>query len=540
MSSRNPLLPFLVTSIVASSFLVVSTDACARSFTLYEQALEDLDESRYDKAEEKLRRVVAQEPNNAAAFADLARVYMNTDDMPKMAQALKRALELDDKLCRAYANRSYMNFRSGRMKEGLADSQKAIDLYVVNPHDWSVRKVYANRALVYDRAGARAQAQADREKEHVFELLDQAGKFREVGRLPDTVKRIDEGLALEPTNADLWFFRGLTKANMMKFWDAIADFNRALRFAPQATMLYYFRGDCYQQLGKHQQAIDDFTRVIKAGEPIVAYRFVCETGRLREQLLRDDTSCVSLNDVYFLRSQSYQAIGKLQAAVKDLDYIATRDKTDDKALAKRAEIAAGMGKSDDSIKDLTRAIYANTKDWKNYMNRAQAYLRLGKDDDAIADFTKVVELEPGDPGSFIMRAGAYKSMGRYDDALADYSKVLSMKEDSDILMERADCYRAVRRYDDAKKDLDRAVEMDRSNAVLARTVRAKILQEKGEDESARFELLELEKQRQVDVHKNDSLNLALCVSGVVFALGLVFLLVRFWKKRAGASAQTNH
>ena len=531
MTTRTLLSTFLFLAIFGSCFLIGCLPADARCYTLYEQALEDLDESRWEKAEEKLKRLVAEEPNNADYHADLGRYYMDVDKLPEMEAELNRAIALDDKLLRAYEFRSYYYFRKGRFDEGLADAKKAEALYCVNPHDWGLWDVLKNRAKVHARMGMLEQARADREKQLLFEILDQAGKFREGGLLPQALNRIDEGLKIDPLHADLWFLRGVVNANMMKFWEAVADYNKALRYSPASTMIYYFRGDCYEQLGKHQQAVDDYTRVINAGKKLVAFRFVCETGRLRDEILRDDTVCVSLNDVYFLRAQAYMAMGKLTAAVKDLDYVALHDKTDDKALARRAEIVESMGKSDDSIKDFSRAIQANGKDIQGYVSRAQAYLRLGKDDEAIADFTEIVKMNPDDPGSYVLRAGAYKTIGRYDDAIADYTKAISQQLEDDLLLERADCYRAVHKYEEALKDLQQALELDNSNRLLVSALRAKIFQEKGEDQNARVELLELEKKHQTDLHKNDGLFIAIAIGSILILIGLGLFVFRSWKKR---------
>lgn len=532
MMTSKTLTPLVLAAILSCSMWMNCSAADARSYSTYEQALEDLDESRWEKAQEKLKKVLTENPDSAEAHADMGRLYMDKDELPHMVAELSRAIELDDKLCRAYAYRAYYYFRTGHMQEGFADSQKAEDLYTVNPHDWSLWMVLKNRARAYDKVGASEEAKTDREKQMLFEILDQAGKFREVGRLPDTVKRCDEGLVIDPLHADLWFLRGVANANMMKFWEAVADYNKALRFSPRSTMIYYFRGDCYEQLGKHQQAIDDYTRVIKAGEPIVAYRFVCETGRLRNEILRDDTSCVSLNDVYFLRSQAYFNLGKLTSAVKDLDYVVAHDKTDDKALARRAEIVESTGKNDESIKDFTRAINANQKNWKGYVSRAEALLRLGKDDEAIADFTQVIKLTPDDPGSYVLRAGAYKTIGRYDEAIADYTRALGKQREDDLLLERADCLRAVHRYDDALKDLERALELDPSNKLLVSALKAKVFQEKGEDQNARVELLELERTHQSDLRKDDKLYLAIGIGVLFVFVGLALLGFKYCKKRS--------
>jgi tetratricopeptide (TPR) repeat protein len=253
---------------------------------------------------------------------------------------------------------------------------------------------------------------------------------------------------------------------------------------------------------------------------------------LRNEILRDDTSCVSLNDVYFLRSQAYFNLGKLTSAVKDLDYVVAHDKTDDKALARRAEIVESTGKNDESIKDFTRAINANQKNWKGYVSRAEALLRLGKDDEAIADFTQVIKLTPDDPGSYVLRAGAYKTIGRYDEAIADYTRALGKQREDDLLLERADCLRAVHRYDDALKDLERALELDPSNKLLVSALKAKVFQEKGEDQNARVELLELERTHQSDLRKDDKLYLAIGIGVLLVFVGLALLGFKYCKKRS--------
>ncbi len=86
---------FLLAALLCSGAFGLSYQpAEARCYTTYEQALEDLDESRWEKAEEKLKKVLAENPNSADAHAEMGRLYMNKDDFPQMAAELNRAIEL--------------------------------------------------------------------------------------------------------------------------------------------------------------------------------------------------------------------------------------------------------------------------------------------------------------------------------------------------------------------------------------------------------------------------------------------------------------
>ncbi len=527
------------TTIILASLCALSASnwtlpADARTFSTYEQALEDLDESRVEPARDKLRKIVAQNPGDADAHLELSRACMDLDDCAGTIAESKRALEIDPKLFRAYAYRAYCLFKSGRMKEGFADSEKAISLYTVNPYDWSIWVVYKNRAKAFKMIQRPREAQADLEKANVFVLLDEAGKERESGRLEAAIEKIDNALTLDAHDADLWFMRGVLGSNQGKYWQAIADFTRALKFAPDAVTINYFRGDSYQQLAMHKQAIDDFTTVLKAKPKIVAYRFVCETGRLRNELMRDDTSAVSLDDVYFLRAQSYAALGKLALALKDLDAAGKLDPSDDKAFAKKAELILGTGKFDQAIKEYTKAVAANPTDWTRYKERGDAYLQLGKNTDAINDYSEVIKLTPKEPGAYMFRALALKSIGQYSEAIPDFSQVLALRpDDDDAYMERADCYRLMHQYKEALKDLDKVADILPSNNNFVMEARAKVFAEQGDDDRARIEMLKLEKTRQVEIHKNDSRNQYL-VASMILAMA-VFMgvgLFAFLKKKA--------
>jgi tetratricopeptide (TPR) repeat protein len=506
----------------------------ARTFSTYEQALEDLDEEHYDAAQVKLKNVIEQNPRDADAHADLARAYMNQDNCEQTMAECTQAIQLDPQIYRAYADRAYCFFKLGRIRQGFEDSEKAITLYTVNPLDGAIGTTYKNRGKAFKMIGKTKESSTDQAKAQIYEGLREATKEREKGLLNPTIDKIDALIKLDPQNADLWFFRGIISSNQNKHWQAVADFSRALKLAPRSfAMLKYFRGDSYQQLGRHQQAVDDFTAVINANPRIVAYRFVCETGRLRNELMRDDTSVISVGDVYFLRAQSYTALKKLTLAIQDLEAAGRLNKSDDKAFAQKAELVMGTGKFDQAIKDYTKSVAANPNDWTRYKERADAYLQLGKNNEAIDDYTHVVALTPKDPGAYMLRALALKSLGRYGEAIPDFSQVLKLRpDDDDAYMERAECYRLMHRYQEALADLDRVAAILPANNNFLKEARAKIYAENGDEDRARAEMLNMEKTRQVEVHKNDSRDSGIILASIAAAaLAASIFAILFFRKR---------
>lgn len=459
---------------------MLSEPACSRKLSTYEQALECIDEEKYELAVPKLKQVIERNPSDADAHAELARAYMDLDNDEGAIEEATKAIASDSKMARAYATRAYCEFKTNRMKEGFADSEKVIKYYTLNPLDATIWNTYKNRTQAFKMLGRNKESLAEQPKAVVSDLIDAGEKAREVGQLDDALKKIDSALRYNPQVADLWFMRGVICSNQNKNAEAIEDFSKAIKLAPNVPMLHYFRADCYQQLGKHQQAIEDFTQIINAKPKLVAYRFVCETGRLRNELSRDDTCPISLADVYVLRAQSYSAIKKPNLASKDLDIAGRLEPSDDKAFAKKAELTMNNGKFDQAIIEYTKSVAANPKDWTRYKERADAYLQAGKNEEALSDFSEVIKLTPNEPGAYMLRALALKSLKRYDEAIPDFTKTIDLRaDDDDAYMERSDCYRLMHRYKEALADLDKVSALLPRNNNFVHEARAKILAESG-------------------------------------------------------------
>ncbi|MBS1956203.1 MAG: tetratricopeptide repeat protein [Cyanobacteria bacterium SZAS-4] len=478
-SSKTRILSAIGLSIICASIFAES--ALSRKLSFYEQALECLDEEKYDLAVPKLKQVIEHDSSNADAHAELARAYMDLDNNEAAIEESTRAIAIAPKMARAYATRAYSEFKTNRMKEGFADSEKVIKYYTVNPLDATIWNTYKNRIQAFRMLGRNKEFLAEQPKAYISDLIDAGEKAREVGQLDVALQKIDSALKINPEVADLWFMRGVICSNQNKNPEAVDDFSKALKLAPNVPMLHYFRADCYQQMGKHQQAIDDFNKIIEAKPKLVAYRFVCETGRLRNELSRDDTSPISLADVYVLRAQSYSAIKKPDLAAKDLDVAGRLEPSDDKAFAKKAELTMNNGKFDQAIMEYTKSVAANPKDWTRYKERADAYLQAGRNEEALADFTEVIKLTPNEPGAYMLRALAYKSLKRYAEAIPDFTKALDLRgADDDAYMERSDCYRLMHRYKDALADLDKVSALLPANNNFVHEARVKILAESGE------------------------------------------------------------
>lgn len=472
---------------------ICSGPALARAYTTFEQGLEKFSHRQFAQSIGIFEKAVEENPEDADAWTFLGRAYMMQDQLPEAIRACTKAIELNPENAQAYTFREFCYFQMHRFKEGLEDSEKAIRYYRPNCFEPSLVWALDNRVRACKMVRRPDLVEQDLNVLQTYEILNQAIKHREWARLDESIKTVDQAIKNMPKNADMWFFRGVVHSNKRDFWSASADFSNAIRCSPDAWFLYYFRADAYQQLGQNREAVRDLTAIIKASPRLAAYRFICETGRLRDQGIRIDESPITMQDIYFLRAQSNAELGNIREAIEDLTETLKLDPTDTKALALRAEFVSESGKNDLAIKDFTEAIGQNPSDWTKYQQRGNAYLKIGKYSEAMDDFSRIVALNPKEPGSYLIRALARNKNGDSRGALDDYTRVIELNpDDDDAYLARGVCLRDMKRYKEALSDFDKAESLNVENKSIVMAEKAKLYVETGQDNLARSQTTPLD------------------------------------------------
>lgn len=528
---RHFALLFVFTFILAFAF-IADTAALARASTTYEKGLEKFSHRQFAESIPIFQQAVKEDPNDADAWTFLGRAHMMQDQFPQAIEACTKAIELTPQNAQAYTFREYCHFQLKNIKAGLEDSEKAIKYYHPNAYEPSLVWALDNRVRACRMIKRPDLIEQDLNVLQTYQILDKAIKHREWARLNDALKTVDQAIENMPKNADMWFFRGVVNSNRRDFWNAAADFSNAIRCAPEAWFLYYFRADVYQQLNQNREAVRDLTTLIEARPRLAAYRFTCETGRLRNQGIRVDESPITLPDIYFLRAESQAELGNVKEAIEDLNEALKLDPTDTKALSLRAEYVSEGGKNDIAIKDFTEAIRQNPTDWAKYQQRANAYLKLGKVQEAMNDFSEIIKRNPNDPGAYLIRALALEKNGDHEGALADYSQVIKLTpNDDDAFVARGICLKSLKRYKEALDDFNEAEKINPENKSIVMEEKAKLYVETGDEALARSQTKTLDSALAA---KRPNYLLLGSISGLSV---LLMVLLYFWNRKRKQAAK---
>ncbi|MFB2919723.1 tetratricopeptide repeat protein [Aerosakkonema funiforme] len=137
---------------------------------------------------------IAQNPNNAKAFAQRGESYRQMKRYPEALADFNRAIALSPNYAWAYAHRGETYYLIEQYKEALADFQRAIEL---NPHYmWAI----SHRGATYHR----------------------------LNRYEEALKDLSVAIAMKPDYAWAICYRGQIYCLMNRYEEALADCDRAI------------------------------------------------------------------------------------------------------------------------------------------------------------------------------------------------------------------------------------------------------------------------------------------------------------------------
>lgn len=162
-------------------------------------------------------------------------------------------------------------------------------------------------------------------------------------------------------------------------------------------LAHWNRGARFHQKKQYEQAISEYSEAIQHGAD-------------------------AQND----RGVTFQALGNLDAALRDYDAAVHVKPSDSIAHANRAYIYLRKNQLDKAIADATVAIRLDPKYARAYWIRAGGYELTGRWTDVVADCTTALGIAPKFDACLDRRGYAYSRMGKSDLALADYDESLRL------------------------------------------------------------------------------------------------------------------
>jgi tetratricopeptide (TPR) repeat protein len=310
------------------------------------------------------------EPENANAYLERSKVKSTLKDHKGAERDINQAGVLIEQLdigCAAYD--------SGVAKYDSADYEGAINEFDnALKHGFVVDGVYYVRGLAkkaiddfngafedfnmaIERNPCYAEAFYDRGLIKSHKLDDNEGALEDYNR----------ALELKPTYVDALFSRSTLKDDA----DAAQDLSEAIRLEPTDARLYFYRGLKRYGMGEHEGAIQDLSAFID---------------------LAPTDSIASISEAYSLRG-SMRAITKdFPAAIQDQSKAIELDPSCAKAFFERGVDRDLLKDHQGAILDFSKVIELDPSNAEAYHSRGLARLELGLEDEGRKDLIDAIGL----------------------------------------------------------------------------------------------------------------------------------------------------
>mmetsp|Transcript_10438 Transcript_10438/g.8974 ORF Transcript_10438/g.8974 Transcript_10438/m.8974 type:complete len:289 (+) Transcript_10438:148-1014(+) len=258
------------------------------------------------------------------------------------------------------------------------------------------------------------------------------------------IKDFDAAIAIDPSEANVYFFRGNSKVSIEEYDSAIEDYYEAINLGAQDAAIYSWMGLAYQKNENQEKA---------------AYYMDLAIQKDNKQEL-----------FYIRRSDLFYEMGNFAASIADLSQAQELDPSDPVILYKRGLSHYASKKYKHAIRDFKNSLQNNPHESYEpdlHYHIGISFANLENFENAIEPLSKGIRLRPYEAVYLHERAKAYLLTGKFEMALKDYDEVIKYQpKNPHAYFGRAFTYKALKEYYKSADDFDKAKSFDPQNPQL--------------------------------------------------------------------------
>ncbi len=238
--------------------------AMAPLFRAFEEANWELNDNHAAEAIEKLRSIVARDPENAVFRGSLARALRQIGKLSEAIPLYREAVAITPDDPEAWYNLAVALQEAGRTKEAAVVIREALRRDPRRP------EAHNTLGISYVAEGKLGAAQDEFSKALAIDPRDArahtnlANVYRASGKLEEAAREYEQALAIAPDYADALNGIGVVEVQRDRPQQAIPFFDRALRIAPAFYEAQLNRGIALQLSGDREGAAVQFRKLLAA------------------------------------------------------------------------------------------------------------------------------------------------------------------------------------------------------------------------------------------------------------------------------------
>lgn len=240
---------------------------------------------KYSAAEQSYRTFLKQEPRSIPALTNLGVVLAHQGRFHEAIEAYRKALSIAPEALPVRVDLTLAYYRVGAWQDAITAIQAVLQ---ANPHD---RRSLQLLAICYTESARFAEAAATYRKllpsNDPSILIGLATAYRNLGKIEDSDKLLNDLLSTNPDTPEVHFLMGLAEYARQDYERARIAFGKALRLAPNRADSRFYLGATYFKQRQFDQAIDAWKLAVGADPQYFPAAFALgslysELGRYRE------------------------------------------------------------------------------------------------------------------------------------------------------------------------------------------------------------------------------------------------------------------
>jgi tetratricopeptide (TPR) repeat protein len=215
----------------------------------------DFDDKGSTESEMALKRSIQIDPNFAAAYRALAKLYNINGDYQSAIKYATLSLNCKPPNYSAYRQRAAAYDKLHKYNEALADIDACIKQDPLEYNNYIAKGgILENLGRWDDAAAAYHDALKSRKKEEPYFLIAQC--YQKAHKLPLALSTLSEVIRRNPEDAEAFEARAKILIEQKKLTEALKDFNESIKLEPNSRV-YKERAQLFDTLGRKAEAAKD-------------------------------------------------------------------------------------------------------------------------------------------------------------------------------------------------------------------------------------------------------------------------------------------
>ncbi|MEH2406820.1 CHAT domain-containing protein [Nostoc sp.] len=257
------------------------------------------------------------------------------------------------------------------------------------------------------------------------------------GDLLSAIASYDQAIELQPEFSEYWFNRGLTLFHLERFDEAIASYQTATELKPDYYKAWYNRGGTLGELGYFEEAIASFDKAIEIkpdyqeawsskGLALLKLGWLPEAISSYDQALHLEPED---QENWYHRGIALAVSEQFPEAIISYDKALEIDPDYHEVWIDRGVVLFNLGRWSEAIASWDKALSVQADFYLAWYNRGIALDNLGRRIEAIASYQQAIAIKPDFHLAWYNQAVALFYLEQFAEAIACYDNALQIKQD---------------------------------------------------------------------------------------------------------------